>query len=61
MNLLIIYGLAIVLGVLVTIVPILNGQNTLKFGSLRVSWFHFTAAFIVGLIALLLFGGQSET
>ncbi|OJV66021.1 MAG: hypothetical protein BGO41_08805 [Clostridiales bacterium 38-18] len=60
MNFIIIYGLAIVLGVLVTIVPILNGHNTLKFGSLKVSWFHFAAALVVGLFALVIFGGQSE-
>ena len=60
MNLIIIYVLAIVLGVLVTIVPILNGQNTLKFGSLKVSWFHFTSAFVVGLLALIMFGRQTN-
>lgn len=46
----IIYIFAISLGVLVTVVPIINGENTKTLGTFRVSMFHYLSALIVGFV-----------
>ena len=48
-----IYGLAMIIGVLVTVVPIINGSNTKILGTIRVSFFHYFAAFITGIVFLI--------
>lgn len=45
--------IAIMVGVLITVTPILNGINTQKIGSIKTAFWHNTSAFTVGLIALL--------
>ncbi len=54
MTLYVIYSLAVLIGVLVTVVPIMNGKNTQVLGTIRVSFFHYLSAFITGFILLLL-------
>ncbi len=54
MTLYIIYSLAVLIGVLVTVVPIINGKNTLVLGTIRVSFFHYLAAFITGVVILVI-------
>jgi len=59
MTLLLIYGLAVCIGVLVTVVPIMNGANTRVLGTIRVSFFHYFSASITG-VAFLLFTASFE-
>lgn len=49
MEAIIIYILAISIGVLVTLTPIMNGNNTTHLGTIRVSFYHFSAAALTGL------------
>lgn len=49
------YFLAIVVGILITLTPILNGRNVQKIGSLKTAFFHNTAAFTFGLLLMLIF------
>lgn len=46
--------LAIFTGILITVVPIMNGQNALHIGTLKTSFFHYTFAFMFGVMSLLL-------
>lgn len=48
----IIYLLGIAIGVLVTVVPIMNGANTKVLGTIKVSYFHYLSAFVTGLVFL---------
>lgn len=50
-----IYIMAITIGVLVTIVPIINGSNTQSLGTIKVSYYHYISAFITGLVAWFLY------
>lgn len=49
-----IYLLAVLIGVLVTVVPIMNGMNTKILGTIRVSFYHYFSAFITGIAFLIL-------
>ncbi|MDN5352798.1 MAG: bacterial/archaeal transporter family-2 protein [Clostridiales bacterium] len=44
-----IYILSLLLGFLVTVVPIMNSRNTLSLGTYRVSFFHYFSAALTGL------------
>ncbi|MDH8677647.1 DMT family transporter [Fusibacter bizertensis] len=55
----IIYLFAISLGVLVTVVPIINGENTKQLGTFRVSLFHYFSAFIVGIMFYLVLNSST--
>ena len=50
MGMMIIYLLAVTIGVLVTLTPIMNGNNTVHLGTIRVSFYHFSAAALTGLL-----------
>lgn len=50
-----IYLMAITIGVLVTVVPIMNGANTQILGTLKVSFYHYVSAFLTGLVAWFLY------
>jgi len=52
MSVILIYLMAMSIGILVTIVPIMNGANTKVLGTLKVSFYHYFAAFITGLFFL---------
>lgn len=60
MTLFIIYCLAVLIGVLVTVVPIMNGKNTQVLGTIRVSFFHYFAASITGVVFLWLTASLGE-
>lgn len=49
-----IYLLAVLIGVLVTVIPIMNGMNTKVLGTIRVSFYHYFSAFITGIAFLIL-------
>lgn len=54
MGTMIIYLLAVTIGVLVTLTPIMNGNNTTHLGTIRVSFYHFSAAALTGLLFVLI-------
>ncbi|GAB6106309.1 DMT family transporter [Fusibacter bizertensis] len=56
----IIYIFAIILGILVTVVPIINGENTKTLGTFRVSMFHYLSALVVGMIFFLIFNSSTQ-
>ena len=60
MTLYMIYSLAVLIGVLVTIVPIMNGKNTQVLGTIRVSFFHYFAASITGIVVLFMTASIGE-
>lgn len=47
--------MAIAIGILVTVVPIINGTNTQLLGTLKVSFYHYFSAFITGLAAWFIY------
>lgn len=53
MELILIYLLAISIGVLVTVTPIMNGANTRVLGTFRVSFIHYFMATLTGLFFLM--------
>lgn len=56
MEMLLIYLLAMSIGVLVTVTPIMNGTNTTVLGTFRVSFIHYLVATLTGLVFLLFSG-----
>ena len=48
------YLIAVLTGVIITITPILNGQNTLQMGSLRTAFFHNFSAVFSGMLFLVI-------
>lgn len=53
--LVLIYLMAISIGILVTIVPIMNGANTQILGTIKVSFYHYISALITGIVAWFLY------
>lgn len=49
-----IYLLAIFIGFLVTVTPIMNGRNSLVLGTIKTSFYHYFFALVTGIILMLL-------
>lgn len=56
-----VYILAIAIGLLVTISPILNGRNSLVLGTFKTSFYHYLFAFIFGVAFMLLTYTQTSS
>lgn len=52
------YVLAVIMGVMVVVSPVLNGQLTLKVGTYKTSLLNFGIGTIVALVALIIFGSD---
>jgi uncharacterized membrane protein YdcZ (DUF606 family) len=55
-----VYLLAISIGLLVTISPILNGRNSLVLGTFKTSFYHYFFAFVFGVVFMLLTFSQTS-
>lgn len=53
MEMLLIYLLAMSIGVLVTVTPIMNGAHSTVLGTFRVSFIHYFVATLTGLVFLI--------
>lgn len=49
-----IYLLAIFIGFLVTVTPIMNGRNSLVLGTIKTSFYHYFFALVTGMILMLI-------
>ncbi len=50
----VIYLLAIFIGFLVTVTPIMNGRNSLVLGTIKTTFYHYFFALVTGIILMFL-------
>ncbi|SHI85049.1 Uncharacterized membrane protein YdcZ, DUF606 family [Dethiosulfatibacter aminovorans DSM 17477] len=53
------YILAVIMGVMIVVSPVLNGQLTLKVGTYKTSLLNFGIGTVVALAVLMVFGSES--
>lgn len=60
MSKLVAYALALIVGIMVVLVPIINGRNAQAIGSLQTAFMHYLSAFITGMLITLMLSRTAE-